>query len=512
MLTFEQKLKAGRKPATAMTALTGRVHLGQGGEVRSILRPKLAVGAQVDAYEREADHIADRVMRMADPRESGAAGPSEIPAFRQGRKNPERLRAELAGSSGAQETPVPSAVRDILRSPGQPLPRTTRSFMEERFNHDFTRVRLHSDANAAALATALHARAFTVGNHIVFSHGMPAADTHSGRQVLAHELTHVIQQSKGPPAIARLSASDCSSDCAREDGKDEATGKFSITVYADKDGPFLLLPATQKVGHAWLRLENDQGKYWTYGFWPQEGYYASNPTADVDGCVHHPDTSHEPTSSQRFELTAAQFAKALITARRYCLNKPKYNLFGLQCTEFVKRILDAAGEGSFGGFGLIWESPNALDTWIRTHSLVLGTSVTAATSAPGGAGAGSVGAELIYRHQFYSLLGEKLRLYGLGRAEISAPVKSLTAGAGLELNPQKIWIPAPYVEGGAILGDLGPLPDETRFGTGATGAAGLRFNIDELALVGVEYNVVKDIVGNDPVLHRFMVTAGIRLF
>lgn len=184
----------------------------------------------------------------------------------------------------------------------------------------------------------------------------------------------------------------------------------------------------------------------------------------------------------------------------------------MQCTEFVKRVLAAAGQASFGGFGLIWESPNALSTWIRTHSLVLGTSVTAGTSAHGGAGTGAFGADLTYRLQFYSLLGKKLRLYGIGRAELSNPIQTLSVGGGIELNPQKVWLPVPFVEGGGILGDPNPVPEQARFGMGVTGTAGLRFNIDEIGVVGVEYNVVKDIVNEDPVLHRLMLTAGIRLF
>jgi hypothetical protein len=158
---------------------------------------------------------------------------------------------------------------------------------------------------------------------------------------------------------------------------------------------------------------------------------------------------------------------------------------------------------------LIWESPNALDTWIRTHSLVLGLSGTAAST---GQETGSVGLDVTYRYQFYSLLGQKLRLYGLGRAEIGGPVKSLSAGAGLELNPQRIYLPAPFIEGGGAMGDLSAQSGPTRFGAGLTGAAGLRFNIDEIAVVGVEYNVVKDLVNQDPTLHRLMLTAGIRFF
>ncbi|WP_175469591.1 eCIS core domain-containing protein [Desulfoluna spongiiphila] len=400
-----------------------------------------------------------------------------------------------------------------LNTPGRPLEPSTRAFMEPRFGRDFSGVRVHGDSESAHMASALHARAFAFGNHIVLGEGMPSAASDEGRQVMAHELTHVVQQKGAAPVIARLSPKDCATNCGKPDPvKRPATGKYSITAFADKEGSLFLLPLTHKVGHSWIRLEDDKGNSWTYGFWPQSGYNASNVTADVKGCVHHPDTSHTPTASQRFVITAAQFAAAMKVARKTCRDKPSYNLFGLQCTTFVKRVMAAAGQGAFGGFGLIWDSPNALNTWIRTHALQLGTSVTGGTSAPGKSGAGTFGLDLSYRHQFYSLLGTKLRLYGLGRAEVSKPVTSFTAGAGIELNPQKVWLPTPFLEAGGIFGDLNPEPGQSDIGAGATGSAGLRFNLDEVGYVGVEYNVVKDFARDDPTLHRFMVTAGFRLF
>jgi hypothetical protein len=498
------------------------------------LQTKLTVNRPGDRYEQEADRVAERVMRMTIPAKADTQTPQLQRACPRCPKEEEKIVRRQAESGGTPNvTPELESRLQSLRGGGQPLPPSVRNFFEPRFGQDFSQVRIYTDIKAANLATTLQAIAFTRGRHIVFNRGIFSPNTSTGKRILAHELTHVVQQrgstqdqsvltqrnssisvqqSTAMPIIARLSASDCARDCAKEDGKGVATGLFSITIYADNEGPFLLLPATHKVGHSWLRLEDDIGRYWTYGFWPQEGYDPSNIQADVEGCVHHPDTSHKPTASQRFELTAAQFSAAFTAAVDTCSNLPKYNLFGLQCTEFVKQVLATAGQGSFGGFGLIWESPNALDSWIRTHSLVLGTSVTAATSASGDAGVGSFGLDLTYRNQFYSLLGQELRLYGLGRAEISGPVKSLAAGAGLELNPQKVWLPAPFIEGGSILGDLSPVPEQSRFGAGVTGAAGLRYNIDQLGVVGIEYNVVKDIVNADPALHRLMLTAGIRLF
>jgi hypothetical protein len=93
----------------------------------------------------------------------------------------------------------PSPVRDVVgSSSGQPLDRPTRQFMEGRMGHDFGDVRVHTDATASDSARSVNAQAYTVGSDIVFQSGTYAPDTDAGRHVLAHELTHVVQQRSGP--------------------------------------------------------------------------------------------------------------------------------------------------------------------------------------------------------------------------------------------------------------------------------------------------------------------------
>jgi len=89
---------------------------------------------------------------------------------------------------------VPSIVHEVLRSTGQPLDTATRGFMEPRFGHDLSQVRVHTDARAAESARAVNASAYTVGRNVVFGGGQYLPGTGSGRQLLAHELTHVVQQ------------------------------------------------------------------------------------------------------------------------------------------------------------------------------------------------------------------------------------------------------------------------------------------------------------------------------
>ena len=93
-----------------------------------------------------------------------------------------------------QSSEIPPIVHEVLNSPGQPLDQATRGFMEPRFGHDFSQVRVHTDGKAAESAQSVNALAYTVGLNVVFNTGKYAPKTFIGRQTLAHELTHVLQQ------------------------------------------------------------------------------------------------------------------------------------------------------------------------------------------------------------------------------------------------------------------------------------------------------------------------------
>jgi hypothetical protein len=97
------------------------------------------------------------------------------------------------------ETEEPSPVKDVVGSGGgSPLDTPTRSFMEERLGHDFSDVRVHTDGKASESAKSVNAQAYTVGNDIVFQSDKYAPDSDPGKRMLAHELTHVVQQRSGP--------------------------------------------------------------------------------------------------------------------------------------------------------------------------------------------------------------------------------------------------------------------------------------------------------------------------
>ena len=119
--------------------------------------------------------------KLSVQRSTEGAGPANL-----------NSRLETQNSSG-----VPPLVNDVLSSPGQALDSQTRAFFESRFGHDFSRVRVHTDANAAKSARAVNALAYTVGRDVAFGAGQYAPQTDAGRKLLAHELTHVVQQGSG---------------------------------------------------------------------------------------------------------------------------------------------------------------------------------------------------------------------------------------------------------------------------------------------------------------------------
>lgn len=94
----------------------------------------------------------------------------------------------------AYEPVAPAIVNDVLESSGQAMEPAAREFMETRFGHDFSQVRIHTDAQAGKSAETINASAYTAGNHIVFASGRYSPGSPDGQHLLAHELTHVLQQ------------------------------------------------------------------------------------------------------------------------------------------------------------------------------------------------------------------------------------------------------------------------------------------------------------------------------
>ena len=197
---------------------------------------KLTVTEPGNRYEQEADRVAEQVMEMPEPevqrqlapREEEEEGPiqakpvvEQITPLVQRQVEPEKEEEEeepiQAKAAGSQAPPVDADMEARIRSlrgRGQPLPEFERSFFEPRFGHDFSQVRVHTGGQAGEVARDARARAFTYGRDIVLGPGQYAPGTNSGRHLLAHELTHTIQQRAavahegrpGRPGISSLPA------------------------------------------------------------------------------------------------------------------------------------------------------------------------------------------------------------------------------------------------------------------------------------------------------------------
>jgi hypothetical protein len=130
----------------------------------------------------------------------GAPGPTgECESCRKKHEAKEgTLQRKASNAEAASE--VPPIVHEVLQSPGQPLEPDARGFMESRFGHDFSSVRVHTDSRAAKSAQAVNALAYTVGNNVVFDAGQHAPNSGAGRKLVAHELAHVVQQSGSAPS------------------------------------------------------------------------------------------------------------------------------------------------------------------------------------------------------------------------------------------------------------------------------------------------------------------------
>ena len=173
----------------------------------------LTVSHPNDPAELEAERVATDVMRMAD------GEPDEVPVATH--EDGVLARHAEAGDDGHQpvEAGIADRIEQTIQSGGQPLGAGVRRFMEARFGRDLGAVQLHTDPQSAGLATRVRARAFTMGDHVFFAPGQYQPDSGAGRRLIAHELTHVMQQRPSPPArLQRQSASDMDMAAERQFG------------------------------------------------------------------------------------------------------------------------------------------------------------------------------------------------------------------------------------------------------------------------------------------------------
>ncbi|MEO8752655.1 MAG: DUF4157 domain-containing protein, partial [Casimicrobiaceae bacterium] len=211
-----------------------------------VVQPKLFVGAPGDRFEREADAMAEHVMRQPEQPDAGAyplpcascaangeetirrlpESPysiddgvvTQVEGEPEGGDSGEPVQAKFAAGAPSAVAPAVAGGIRALRGGGAPLSTTLRAFMEGRIGHDFGQVRVHTGSAAHAAAGRIRARAFTLGRDIVFADGQFAGHTDAGKRLLAHELTHVVQQGHAP----RSSGDDAQQRYAPRSLSDEA--------------------------------------------------------------------------------------------------------------------------------------------------------------------------------------------------------------------------------------------------------------------------------------------------
>lgn len=167
------------------------------------VQTKLTVNQPGDQYEQVADRMADQVMRMTETRIQRACACSGSGGDCPECKKKEETGLQRATNVSSGGFKAPACVNEVLRSPGQPLDAATRAFMEPRFGYNFGQVRVHTGQEAYDSARAVNALAYTAGEHIVFGAGHYDPSGNAGRRLLAHELTHVVQQQSGGFAVQR---------------------------------------------------------------------------------------------------------------------------------------------------------------------------------------------------------------------------------------------------------------------------------------------------------------------
>ncbi len=208
LLTLQKT--AGNQAVTRLLAQRGRSGNSPAQRSNNPVQPKLTVGPAGDKYEQEADQVAAQVMRSPEP---SAEAPNDDESEPKAPNEPLQRTPIVQRQPQSDGFDPGSDFQGRLESKtgsGRALPAETRSFMEPRFGTDFNNVRVHTDSEAVQLNRDISAQAFTHGSDVFFGAGKYDPGSEGGKQLLAHELTHVVQQSSGvmrKPTIQRLMSS-----------------------------------------------------------------------------------------------------------------------------------------------------------------------------------------------------------------------------------------------------------------------------------------------------------------
>lgn len=169
--------------------------------LKPLIQPKVKINLPGDHYEKEADAMADKVMRIPANENSvkpttaliGNSVQRKCTACEEEGKKPVMLKAENS-TAGTYAPPSLVSALHTSKGGGSPLPQGTRSFMENAFSADFSKVKVHTGSLASEMSNEINAKAFTYGNNIYFNNAQYAPGSNEGKKLLAHELAHTMQQ------------------------------------------------------------------------------------------------------------------------------------------------------------------------------------------------------------------------------------------------------------------------------------------------------------------------------
>ncbi len=475
-----------------------RIHQYAGNRAFGRLQTKLTINEPGDAYEVEADRVADHVMRMPEPRVqrkcvcggtcNECQEEEEGPPLRRAVATPAAPVPVASGNAAA-----PPIVHDVLRAPGEPLDAGARAFLESRMGADLEHVRVHADPAAAASAHAVRAFAYTVGRHIVFGAGRYQPQTEPGRRLLAHEAAHVLQ---GAGDLQRAAFHD---HCGAVSGRaptdcggtiDVRAGAISpavvavshlYLVFTDRHGvAFGFRGGPDRVGGGYGHTATQCGPYdETFADWdpsaPSERVYDGDAACEKAQCfrdqlrmIAATDTTYVPTGPNSNSVVTGLLRHCGLPVRKPPVTAPGFNL----------EITDAG----------VREAPEAQD---RRHRIGLG--VASGTGVLTGVGLGAS-----YSVDLAQALNLALRFPLRLGTEVSPESGAFLGSASIGFEMPLLNIPLP---GG------GRVPTSFGLSTGILGGAATSPVGEREGLLGME--VLRAYVGLD--IGRWRVSPSYRL-
>lgn len=290
------------------------------------IQAKLIVGKVDDPLEHEADSVADRVMRMADPVPVSHASAPQISRKCAECEAEEKVLTKHDGTGTAAG--APAVVEEALRSPSRPLDAATRAFFEPRLGRSLDKVRVHTGARAADSARAVGAQAYTVGEQIVFNSGRYAPSTDSGRHLLAHELAHTLQQREsrvgGGGIVRRQTEADPKAQPEPDVyicSKDLQTAPLGRHSFFRIGGPGSGNPTYE------LEPEDNRPFKWIDGDLRHSGCWQGVPKQDVDEDKNYNPKDAADCQKTSISLGCLKQQFAAYPIGRYCTFGPNSNSF-----------------------------------------------------------------------------------------------------------------------------------------------------------------------------------------